>query len=272
MEKERRSSTATTRASGRTGAQRRQDVNRGRLPRKRCLGPTFPEESWTAIFGALRRSDTCRLQSISTCRRAKRLRRDGLRFSPARDDGAVGRRKRMRRSSPRAARMRLGRPCGAPPWPDPAAIVYMPSRQRSAASARPKAIQARPPEAYTGSSANAKMSEFRAYRIRAATTASGLRCRFLSAAAPPMGANRRPPTMAWTRRLPISLYLNDGRTLTTLAQARDLLLDLPQLDQASPHWQSAGELLLQAAYRGRQAPIFDVSKQFSRALHIDGLL
>jgi hypothetical protein len=78
--------------------------------------------------------------------------------------------------------------------------------------------------------------------------------------------------MAWTRKLPISLYLNDGRTLTTLAQARDLLLDLPQLDQATPHWQSAGELLLQAAYRGRQTPIIDVSKQFSRALHMDGLL
>ena len=78
--------------------------------------------------------------------------------------------------------------------------------------------------------------------------------------------------MTWTRRLPTSLHLNDGRTLTTLAQARDLLLDLPQLDQANPHWQSAGELLLQGAYRGRQTPILDVSKQFSRALHIDGLL
>jgi hypothetical protein len=52
---------------------------------------------------------------------------------------------------------------------------------------------ARPPEAYTGSLANAKMSTFRAYRVRAATIASGQRCRFLSAAAPSVGANRKVP-------------------------------------------------------------------------------
>jgi hypothetical protein len=78
--------------------------------------------------------------------------------------------------------------------------------------------------------------------------------------------------MAWSRKLPTRLHLNDGRTLTTLADARDLVLHLPKADQAYPHWQSAGDLLLQAAYRGRQDPIFDAGDQFLRALKSDGLL
>jgi hypothetical protein len=78
--------------------------------------------------------------------------------------------------------------------------------------------------------------------------------------------------MAWTRKLPKSLHLTDGRTLTTLAQARDMLLELPERDQAHPHWMSAGELLLQAAYRGRKTPIVDASAEFSRALRRHGLI
>jgi hypothetical protein len=78
--------------------------------------------------------------------------------------------------------------------------------------------------------------------------------------------------MSWSRRFPTSLHLNDGRTLSTLAQARDLVLDLPQLDQANSHWASAGELLVQGAFRNRQTPISDVCTQFSRALHVDGLI
>jgi hypothetical protein len=50
--------------------------------------------------------------------------------------------------------------------------------------------------------------------------------------------------MTWSRKLPKPLYLNDGRTLATLAQARDAVLALPQLCQTDPHWQHAAELLL----------------------------
>ena len=78
--------------------------------------------------------------------------------------------------------------------------------------------------------------------------------------------------MAWSRRFPNSFHLNDGRTLSTLAQARELFLDLPQSDQANTHWVSAGELLMQGAYRGRQTPILDVGMEFSRALRVDGLI
>lgn len=79
--------------------------------------------------------------------------------------------------------------------------------------------------------------------------------------------------MSWTCKLPMSLHLVDRRTLTTtLAHARDLLLALPQAHQENPHWRSAGELLLKAAHRSRQTDIFDAGAQFSRALHMDGLL
>jgi len=53
--------------------------------------------------------------------------------------------------------------------------------------------------------------------------------------------------MSWSRRPPTSLQLNDGGTLATLAQARDLVLDPSQLDQANARWASAGELLMQGA-------------------------
>jgi DNA-binding SARP family transcriptional activator len=78
--------------------------------------------------------------------------------------------------------------------------------------------------------------------------------------------------MAWSRRLPQTLYLNDGRTIATLAEARDVILALSRLDQTNPHWERAAELLMEAAYRGRLDPIVDVGAQLSRALRADGLI
>jgi hypothetical protein len=78
--------------------------------------------------------------------------------------------------------------------------------------------------------------------------------------------------MSWHRRLPKPLYLNDGSTLATLAQARDALLARSQMQQTNPLWQSAAELLLQAAYRGRRDPIVDVGRQLSKALEAVGLI
>lgn len=118
----------------------------------------------------------------------------------------------------------------------------------------------------------AASSIFRAYRICA--LAIGSPDNFISSRQPLRRWERTESsvTMSWTRRLPTSVRLGDGRTLTTLAQARDLLLARPRVDQASSHWRSAGELLLQAAHRGRKTSIFDAGDQFSRALHVDGLL
>lgn len=78
--------------------------------------------------------------------------------------------------------------------------------------------------------------------------------------------------MTWSRRLPQPLRLNDGRTIATLAQARDLMLALAEERETNPHWREAAELLIKAAYRGRQASIQDAGAQLSRALHADGLI
>jgi hypothetical protein len=78
--------------------------------------------------------------------------------------------------------------------------------------------------------------------------------------------------MTWHRKLPKTLYLNDGRTVATLAQARDVMLALPQLHQTNTHWQDAAALLLQAAYRGRLAPISDAEAQLSQALTVEGMI
>jgi hypothetical protein len=78
--------------------------------------------------------------------------------------------------------------------------------------------------------------------------------------------------MTWHRKLPQTFYLNDGRSVATLAHARDLLLALPAPRQDDHHWVLAGGLLLQGAYRGRRNNVADVHAEISRALKAEGLL
>jgi hypothetical protein len=78
--------------------------------------------------------------------------------------------------------------------------------------------------------------------------------------------------MVWSRKLPRPIYLNDGRTVGTLAAARDLMLSLPQNRQTCEHWQWAAELLLEAAYFGRQNPVREAGTQVVHALAADGLI
>lgn len=78
--------------------------------------------------------------------------------------------------------------------------------------------------------------------------------------------------MPWSRRFQKPLYLNDGRTIATLAEARDIMLALSRLEQTNPHWARAAELLMEAAYRSRKDPILDAGAQLSLALKADGLI
>ena len=75
--------------------------------RKRCFDIIFSGAGVVAIVGAKEGSDTCRFQSVSTCRR-ERLPRGESRFSLARDGGEVGAPERRRRLSPRASRKAFG--------------------------------------------------------------------------------------------------------------------------------------------------------------------
>jgi hypothetical protein len=64
-----------------------------------------------------------------------------------------------------------------------------------------------------------------------------------------------------------------GETLAILADARALMLRLPERHQHRPFWQYAAELLIAAAAeRGNRASIDDAAAQLSRALNAEGLL
>ena len=78
--------------------------------------------------------------------------------------------------------------------------------------------------------------------------------------------------MTWYRKFPKTFYLNDGRSIATLAHARDLMLSLPQTQQATIHWLEAGEVLVEAAYRNKMAALSDVALGFSTALEAEGLI
>lgn len=78
--------------------------------------------------------------------------------------------------------------------------------------------------------------------------------------------------MTWSRKLPRPIYLNDGRTIGTLAAARDLMLSLSPQRQNDPHWLDAAALLLQAARVGRLKPVGEAGAQVSRVLEVEGLI
>jgi hypothetical protein len=75
--------------------------------------------------------------------------------------------------------------------------------------------------------------------------------------------------VSWSRKLPKRIYLNDGRIVTTLAQAREVWI---AHQHGNPHWVGAGELLLKAAHRNRQTPIVDVHIMFSQVLKASGFI
>jgi len=77
--------------------------------------------------------------------------------------------------------------------------------------------------------------------------------------------------MAWSRKFSPPIPLKDGGELKTLADARDMILGLPEGQQRTPYWLHAGELLLYAAENDKEA-IDDAQRQLSRALARDGLI
>ena len=83
------------------------------------------------------------------------------------------------------------------------------------------------------------------------------------------GAASEGALMAWTRKLPAPINLKDGRTIATLADARDVMLSLPGIDQRSEHWLYAGALLPEAAtFNG---PMGVTLSQLTHALRTVGL-
>lgn len=54
----------------------------------------------------------------------------------------------------------------------------------------------------------------------------------------------------WNVRLTRPVQLEDGRTVNTLSDAREIILALPEEDQRRPQWQAIAGLLLSAASAG----------------------
>jgi hypothetical protein len=77
--------------------------------------------------------------------------------------------------------------------------------------------------------------------------------------------------MPWTRKLRVPIALKDGRRLTTLSDARNLIMTLPEPHDRNPDWQLAGDLLL-AASAGDEAAFDQVGIQLRIALRKEGLI
>jgi len=76
--------------------------------------------------------------------------------------------------------------------------------------------------------------------------------------------------ISWSRKFPSPITLRDGRTIATLAEARDLVLALPALHQRNGHWQYAAIQILKAA--ADTAAVGPAQAQLRIALRAEGLL
>lgn len=74
----------------------------------------------------------------------------------------------------------------------------------------------------------------------------------------------------WTRRFK-AITLADGRSIASLAEARDLLAALPPPRRSDRHWKYADDLLARAADRNEKYSTMDARAQMARALKEEGL-
>jgi hypothetical protein len=76
--------------------------------------------------------------------------------------------------------------------------------------------------------------------------------------------------MPWTRKLPSLIELKDGRTLVTLADARDVMRSLPRPHLRREHWLYAEALIHEAANGG--GAMGETQAHLTRALRVEGLI
>jgi hypothetical protein len=75
---------------------------------------------------------------------------------------------------------------------------------------------------------------------------------------------------SWDRKFAPPLSLRGGRAMLTLADARDLILALPEHAQRDPHWEYAAKALLAGARTARD--VGAARGQLAIALKNEGLL
>jgi hypothetical protein len=76
--------------------------------------------------------------------------------------------------------------------------------------------------------------------------------------------------MTWARKLSKPIALKDGRTIATLAEAREMMLSLPPIHRRGPVWRFAAEVLNEAATD--RTSVSDAEAKFTRALQAEGLI
>ncbi len=76
--------------------------------------------------------------------------------------------------------------------------------------------------------------------------------------------------MPWTAEFWRPIALKNGRTIATLADARDLIATLPPFRQGAEHWQDAAEMLSRAA--AAPSAMEDALVQVLRALKAERLI
>jgi hypothetical protein len=86
----------------------------------------------------------------------------------------------------------------------------------------------------------------------------------------PATANLLRRRMPWTAEFWRPINLKDGRRIGGLAEARVLILSLPEPSQSHAHWRHAAEMLARAAES--KSAIDDAHAQMLRALKAEGLI
>jgi hypothetical protein len=76
--------------------------------------------------------------------------------------------------------------------------------------------------------------------------------------------------MPWSRNLAKPIALKDGRLLVTLADARALMLSLPEPVQRKEYWIYVGALMLEAATS--RCVISETRAELTLALRAEGLI
>ena len=76
--------------------------------------------------------------------------------------------------------------------------------------------------------------------------------------------------MPWTSECKTPLRLKVGRAIETLADARNVILSLPEYQQRRDYWGYAATLLMGAAQAGNRETIEDAYRQLARALRLIG--
>ena len=78
--------------------------------------------------------------------------------------------------------------------------------------------------------------------------------------------------MPWSRKLAIAITLKDGRAITNLSQARELMLSLPIAHRRGDMWRNTARLLNEAAADSSYIPHANAETQLRLSLKIEGLL